>query len=66
MHKTFDWDLWIGPAPMRPYHDIYFPGPRWYRYWSFANGTMSDLGSHSNDLPFWALKLGHPTSVEAT
>ena len=59
-----DWDLWIGPAPKRPYHDIYFPGPRWYRYWSFANGTMSDLGSHSNDLPFWALKLDHPLTVE--
>ncbi len=59
-----DWDLWIGPAPMRAYHDIYFPGPRWYRYWSFANGTMSDLGSHSNDLPFWALKLDHPLTVE--
>jgi predicted dehydrogenase len=60
-----DWDFWIGPAPMRPYHDIYFPGPRWYRYWSFANGTMSDLGSHANDLPFWALKLDHPLTVEA-
>jgi predicted dehydrogenase len=59
-----DWDLWIGPAPMRFYHDIYLPGPRWYRYWSFANGTMSDLGSHSNDLPFWALKLDHPLTVE--
>lgn len=60
-----DWDLWIGPAPMRPFHNIYFPGPRWYRYWSFANGTMSDLGSHANDLPFWALKLDHPQTVEA-
>jgi hypothetical protein len=60
-----DWDLWTGPAPMRPYHDIYFPGPRWYRYWDFANGTMSDLGSHWNDLPFWALKLEHPQFVSA-
>lgn len=60
-----DWDLWIGPAPMRPYHDIYFPGPRWYRYWDFANGTMSDLGSHWNDLPFWALKLDHPATIAA-
>lgn len=59
-----DWDLWIGPAQMRTYHDIYFPGPRWYRYWNFANGTMSDLGSHSNDLPFWALRLDHPLTVE--
>jgi predicted dehydrogenase len=45
-----DWDLWIGPAPFRPYHNVYFPGPKWYRWWDFGNGTMSDLGSHWNDL----------------
>jgi len=60
-----DWDLWIGPAPMRPYNNVYFPGPKWYRWWDFGNGTMSDLGSHWNDLPFWALKLDAPLSVEA-
>lgn len=60
-----DWDLWVGPAPMRPYHEVYFPGPKWYRWWDFGNGTMSDLGSHWNDLPFWALKLDAPTSIEA-
>lgn len=60
-----DWDLWIGPAPMRPYHDVYFPGPKWYRWWDFGSGTMSDLGSHMNDLPFWALKLDSPTTIEA-
>lgn len=60
-----DWDLWIGPAPMRPYSSVYFPGPKWYRWWDFGNGTMSDLGSHWNDLPYWALKLDAPLSVEA-
>lgn len=60
-----DWDLWIGPAPMRPFHSVYFPGPKWYRWWDFGNGTMSDLGSHWNDLPFWALDLDAPTSIEA-
>ncbi len=60
-----DWDLWIGPAPYRPYHEVYFPGPKWYRWWDFGNGTMSDLGSHWNDLPFWALKLDAPRSIEA-
>ena len=63
--KEVDWDLWIGPAPARPFHDVYLPGPKWYRWWDFANGTMSDLGSHFNDLPFWALKLDHPRTVEA-
>jgi predicted dehydrogenase len=60
-----DWDLWLGPAPYRPYNEIYFPGPKWYRWWDFGNGTMSDLGSHWNDLPFWALNLDAPLSVEA-
>jgi len=61
-----DWDLWIGPAPMRPYHSVYFPGPKWYRWWDFGNGTMSDLGSHWNDLPFWALGLDAPLTIEAS
>jgi predicted dehydrogenase len=60
-----DWDLWLGPAPERPFHSVYFPGPKWYRWWDFGNGTMSDLGSHWNDLPFWALKLQAPLTVEA-
>lgn len=59
------WDLWLGPAPERPYHPDYFPGPKWYKYWDFGSGTMSDLGSHWNDLPFWALKLRHPLTIEA-
>lgn len=60
-----NWDLWLGPAPARPFHEVYFPGPKWYRWWDFANGTMSDLGSHFNDLPFWALKLDAPLAVSA-
>ncbi len=60
-----DWDLWLGPAPERPFHQVYFPGPNWYRWWDFGNGTMSDLGSHWNDLPYWALKLDAPRTVEA-
>ena len=41
------------------------PGPKWYRWWDFGNGTMSDLGSHWNDLPFWALQLKAPLTIEA-
>ena len=61
-----DWDLWLGPAPARPFHSVYFPGPKWYRWWDFGNGTMSDLGSHWNDLPFWALKLDAPLTIAAS
>ena len=60
-----DWDLWIGPAPWRPFHSVYIPGNKWYRWWDFGNGTMSDLGSHWNDLPFWALSLDAPLTIEA-
>jgi len=60
-----NWDLWLGPAPERPFHSVYFPGPKWYRWWDFGNGTMSDLGSHWIDLPFWALGLKVPLVIEA-
>ncbi|MCS6850782.1 MAG: Gfo/Idh/MocA family oxidoreductase [Gemmataceae bacterium] len=61
-----DWDLWLGPAPERPFHAVYVPGPKWYRWWDFGSGTMSDLGSHWNDLPFWALNLQAPQTVTAS
>jgi predicted dehydrogenase len=60
------WDLWLGPAPERPFHEVYFPGPKWYRWWDFGSGTMSDLGSHWNDLPFWALDLDAPKTIAAS
>jgi hypothetical protein len=61
-----NWELWLGPAPARDFNNVYFPGPKWYRWWDFGNGTMSDLGSHWIDLPFWALKLDHPRTIEAS
>ncbi len=63
--KGLDWDLWLGPAPFRPFNQVYYPGPKWYRWWDFGNGTMSDLGSHWNDLPFWALNLKAPLTIES-
>jgi predicted dehydrogenase len=59
------WDLFLGPAPERPFHEVYWPGPKWYRWWDFGSGTMSDMGSHINDLAFWALKLRDPLEIEA-
>ena len=60
------WDLWLGPAPARPFHETYFPGPRWYRWWDVGNGTMSDLGSHDNDVPYTVLDIKQPLTIEAT
>ena len=54
-----------GPRRSGRFNEVYFPGPKWYRWWDFGNGTMSDLGSHWNDLPFWALKLQSPRTIEA-
>jgi predicted dehydrogenase len=64
--EGLDWNLWLGPAPERPFNNVYFPGPKWYRWWDFGSGTMSDLGSHWIDLPFWALNLKHPLTIEAS
>jgi len=61
---SLDWDLWLGPAPYRPYHPDYVPG-NWRSWWDFANGTLGDFGCHYMDLPFWALRLRYPTTVEA-
>ncbi len=59
-----DWDLWLGPAATRPYDPCYAP-TTWRWRWDFANGQLGDMGCHYMDLPFWALRLRHPTSVEA-
>jgi predicted dehydrogenase len=61
--ETMDWDLWLGPAPERPYHPIYAPF-RWRGWWDFGTGALGDIGCHSFDPVFRALKLGAPTSVE--
>jgi len=62
---TLNWDLWLGPAAQRPYHPAYHPGV-WRCWWDFGCGMMGDRGAHTLDPVVWALKLGHPTSVEAT
>lgn len=62
--KGLDWDLWLGPAPLRPYHPNYAPF-KWRGWWDFGNGGLGDFGCHLMDLAFWALKLRHPTTIEA-
>jgi predicted dehydrogenase len=63
--KTLDWDLWLGPAPARPYHPAYHPKV-WRCWWDFGVGMMGDRGTHTLDPVVWALGLGPPSSVEAT
>ena len=62
--KNLNWDLWLGPAPLRPYNPRYLPGcMTWEQWWDFGNGCIGDMGSHLIDLPFWALKLRDPIAV---
>jgi predicted dehydrogenase len=62
--KSLDWDLFTGPAPMRPYHRSYHPF-RWRGWWDFGTGALGDIGCHSFDPVFRALKLKYPTNVQA-
>ncbi len=59
-----DWDLWLGPAPVRPYHPAYHPW-RWRDWRDFGTGPLGDMGCHILSTVFKALKLRHPVSVEA-
>jgi len=63
--ETLDWDLWLGPAPERPYHPSYLPF-NWRAWLDFGTGALGDMACHIVDPVFWALKLRYPTSVEAS
>jgi hypothetical protein len=62
---TLDWDLWLGPAPQRPYHPAYLPF-KWRGWWDFGTGALGDIGCHALDPIFRALKLGAPSAVQAS
>ena len=65
MRASLDWNLWLGPVPFRPYHPAYAPFS-WRGWWDFGTGALGDMAAHIMDHPYWALKLGFPTSVEAS
>ncbi len=58
------WDLWIGPAPFRPYHPIYHPF-RWRGWIDFGTGALGDIGCHVFPLSFLSLRLEYPVWVQA-
>jgi predicted dehydrogenase len=65
MPAGLDWDLWIGPSPMRPFHTTYHPFG-WRAWQDFGAGAMGDMACHVMDASYTILKLGAPSSVEAT
>jgi predicted dehydrogenase len=61
---TLQWDLWLGCAPARIYDPIYVPFS-WRGWWDFGTGALGDMACHLMNVPYHAMKLGYPTSVEA-
>ena len=59
-----DWDSFIGPAPMRPYHSCYTPF-KWRGWWDYGTGALGDMACHTTNLAFMACELTQPTSVES-
>ncbi|MBI1319278.1 MAG: gfo/Idh/MocA family oxidoreductase [Candidatus Hydrogenedens sp.] len=62
--ETLDWDLWLGPAPERPYNPAYCPRD-WRGWWDFGTGSLGDMGCHILDSPYYGLQLGAPSRVSA-
>jgi len=62
---TLDWDLWLGPAPYRPYHPAYAPY-NWRGWWDFGTCGIGEMACHNLDPAVWALDLRSPTTVEAS
>lgn len=60
--STLDYELWLGPAPARPYDSAVVPF-NWRWWWDFGGGVLADMACHYMDLPHWALDLRHPTRV---
>ena len=63
--EHIDWELWLGPAPYRPYHDGCVPF-KWRGFWDFGTGALGDMGCHNMDMAYFALSLRDPVAVEAT
>jgi predicted dehydrogenase len=71
MEPGLDWDRWLGPAPVRPYHSSLSPrgvhdfNAAWRGYREYAGGGITDWGSHHFDIAQWALDAdrGGPTDV---
>jgi len=59
---TLNWDLFLGPAPIRPYHEIYTPW-NWRGWWDFGTGAFGDMACHILDPVYQALKLDYPDTI---
>lgn len=62
---TLNWDLFVGPAQMRPFHSIYTPW-NWRGWWDYGTGALGDMACHILHPVFKGLKLKYPTRVEGS
>jgi predicted dehydrogenase len=62
---TLDWDLFIGSAPMRPYHSLYTPW-NWRGWWDFGTGALGDMACHILHPVFVGLELGYPVKAQGS
>jgi predicted dehydrogenase len=60
-----DWEMWTGPAPMRPYNAIVHPRG-WRAFTEYGNGILGDTGIHMLDMARWMLDLGWPRRIGST
>jgi hypothetical protein len=63
--ETLNWDLFIGPAPMRPFHEIYTPW-NWRGWWDFGTGALGDMACHILNPVYSSLRLGYPTKIQGS
>ncbi|MFW6370244.1 MAG: gfo/Idh/MocA family oxidoreductase, partial [Bacteroidota bacterium] len=63
--NTLDWDLFVGPAIMRPFNKIYHPW-NWRGWWDYGTGALGDMACHILHPVFEGLKLGYPTKVQGS
>ncbi len=62
---NLDYEMWTGPAPMRPYNSLVHPR-RWRAFMEYGNGIVGDMCVHMLDMTRWMMDLGWPTQVDST
>jgi predicted dehydrogenase len=71
LEPGLDWDLWLGPAPVRPYNSILSPRglpqgyPAWRNYSEYGGGKVADWGAHHLDIAQWGLGMDASGPVQA-
>src|SRR5690606_40527338 len=63
--KDLNWDLWLGPAELKPYTPNMHPFS-WRGWWDYGTGALGDVGCHLIDIPFRTLGLKYPTDAECS